>query len=419
MSFHTALSGLNAAQTDISVTSNNIANVGTLGFHGSRAEFADIYTTSPYSRPASQIGSGTEVSRIGVDFKQGSLTATGNVLDLSLQGPGFFQVRTGPDAGADAGYTRAGAFGMNREGFVTNAAGHFLTVFPTSENGDTLSTTQTQRLQIPQQFGTPQATTAVDLSFNLSLSNNGGLGAQAAIPAAAFDPADPTTYAATTQIPVLDAAGRAVPAQAYFVMSDAPDALDGGLAYTVQLVVDGVITAPTNPLATLSFDAGGAQTGGLEAMNFDFGEQALSLSLGGSRVSEGPFGAIAVSQNGTRQLDLSSVDVRQDGTVWASYGAETSVAVGQVAVANFSDIQGLGSIGSATYRASRESGDVRLGVPGTSGFGAIRAGSVERSNVDLTEQLVNLIMAQRNYQASAKALETNGTLADTVLNIRS
>ncbi|KGM88374.1 flagellar hook-basal body protein [Roseovarius mucosus DSM 17069] len=418
MSFHTALSGLNAAQTDISVTSNNIANVGTLGFHGSRAEFADIYTTSPYSRPASQIGSGTEVSRIGVDFKQGSLTATGNVLDLSLQGPGFFQVRTGPDAGADAGYTRAGAFGMNREGFVTNAAGHFLTVFPTSENGDTLSTTQTQRLQIPQQFGTPQPTSSVDLSFNLSLSDNGGLGSQAAIPAAAFDPADPTTYAATTQIPVLDGAGRAVPAQAYFVMSDAPDALDGGLAYSVQLVVDGV-TAAADPSATLSFDAGGAQTGGLEAMNFALGDQTLSLSLGGSRVSDDSFGAIAVSQNGTRQLDLSSVDVRQDGTVWASYGAETSIAVGQVAVANFSDIQGLGSIGSATYRASRESGEARLGVPGSSGFGAVRSGAVERSNVDLTEQLVNLIMAQRNYQASAKALETNGTLADTVLNIRS
>mgnify|MGYP003148375681 CR=1 FL=1 len=360
MSFHTALSGLNAAQTDISVTSNNIANVGTLGFHGSRAEFADIYTTSPYSRPASQIGSGTEVSRIGVDFKQGSLTATGNVLDLSLQGPGFFQVRTGPDAGADAGYTRAGAFGMNR----------------------------------------------------------GGLGSQAAIPAAAFDPADPTTYAATTQIPVLDGAGRAVPAQAYFVMSDAPDALDGGLVYSVQLVVDGV-TAAADPSATLSFDAGGAQTGGLEAMSFALGDQSLSLSLAGSRVSDGPFGAIALSQNGTRQLDLSSVDVRQDGTVWANYGAETSIAVGQVAVANFSDIQGLGSIGSATYRASRESGEARLGVPGSSGFGAVRSGSVERSNVDLTEQLVNLIMAQRNYQASAKALETNGTLADTVMNIRS
>ncbi|WP_417727022.1 flagellar hook protein FlgE [Roseovarius sp.] len=419
MSFHTALSGLNAAQADISVTSNNIANVGTLGFHGSRAEFADIYTNSPFSRPASQIGSGTEVSQIAVNYKQGSLTATGNVLDLSLQGPGFFQVRTGPDAEAGFGYTRAGAFGMNRDGFVTNAAGHFLNVFPTSENGDPLTTTQTERLNIPQQYGTPQATTAVNLSFNLSLSDNGGLGTQAAIPAALFDPADPSTYAATTQIPVLNAEGQAVPAQAFFVMSDAPDAEDGGLSYTLQLVVDGVTAEPADPLATLSFDAGGVQTSGLEAMSFALGEQTLSLDLGGSRVSTSAFGAISVSQDGNPRLELSSVEVREDGTVWASYGAERSVAVGQVAVANFSDLQGLGNIGSATYLASRESGEARLGVPGSSGFGAIRSGSVERSNVDLTEQLVNLIMAQRNYQASAKALETNGTLADTVLNIRS
>lgn len=418
MSFHTALSGLNAAQTDISVTSNNIANVGTLGFHGSRAEFADIYTNSPYSRPASQIGTGVEVSRIAVDYKQGSLTATGNVLDLSLQGPGFFQVRTGPDEGADLGYTRAGAFGTNSDGFVTNAAGHYLTVFPTAENGDTLSTTQTKRLQIPQQYGAPQATSAVTLAFNVSLTDNGGLGTQAAIPAAPFDPADPSTYASSTQIPVLNSEGQAVPAQAFFVMTDAPDALDGGLSYSVQMVIDGVTAVPVDPSAELSFDETGLQTGGLLPMDFDLGGEMLNLDLNGSRVESSAFGAISVAQDGSRRLDLSSVEVRENGTVWASYGAERSVAVGQVAVANFTDLQGLGSIGSATYLASRDSGEPRLGVPGTSGFGSIRAGSVERSNVDLTEQLVNLIMAQRNYQASAKALEANGTLAETVMNIR-
>jgi flagellar hook protein FlgE len=128
---------------------------------------------------------------------------------------------------------------------------------------------------------------------------------------------------------------------------------------------------------------------------------------------------INVGQNGSSRLDLSSVEVRDDGTVWANYGAERSVAVGQVAVANFADLQALNSIGDATYLASRDSGPARLGAPGTSGFGSVQSGSVERSNVDLTEELVNLIMAQRNYQASAKALETNGVLADTVMNIRS
>ena len=419
MSFFTALSGLNAAQTDISVTSNNIANVGTLGFHGSRAEFSDIFTNSPYSRPASQVGAGTEVSRIAVDFSQGSVTATGNVLDLSLQGPGFFQVRTGPDAGADLGFTRAGAFGMNADGFVTNAAGHFLTVFPTAENGDTLSTTQTDRLQIPPQFGVPQATTAVDMSLNVSLDDNGGLGTQAAIPPAPFDPANPGSFAYSTQIPALNAEGEAVPAQAYFVMTDAPDATDPGLAYSVQLVLDGEIATPADADARLSFDGAGVQTGGLTDMGFVSGAGEISLSLAGSRATQAPFGVTNVGQNGSRRLDLSSVEVRDDGTVWANYGAERSVAVGQVSVANFADLQALSSIGDATYLASRDSGPARLGAPGTSGFGSVQSGSVERSNVDLTEELVNLIMAQRNYQASAKALETNGTLAETVMNIRS
>jgi flagellar hook protein FlgE len=161
------------------------------------------------------------------------------------------------------------------------------------------------------------------------------------------------------------------------------------------------------------------QTGALGDLGFTTAAGALSLDLAGSRATQSPFAVTAVSQDGSRRLDLSSVEVRDDGTVWANYGAERSVAVGQIAVANFADLQALSSIGDATYLASRDSGPARLGVPGTSGFGAVQSGSVERSNVDLTEELVNLIMAQRNYQASAKALETNGALAETVMNIRS
>ena len=418
MSFFTALSGLNAAQTDISVTSNNIANVGTLGFRGSRAEFADIYSSSPQSRPESQVGAGTRVARLGVDFNQGSVTATGNVFDLSLQGPGFFQVRTGPDAGADFGYTRAGAFGMDSEGFVTNAAGQYLTGFATAANGDPLSTTETQRLRIPQEFGEPNATSRIDMGVNISLSDNGGLGTQASLQPGDFDPADASTYAFSTEIPVLDDAGTAVPGRAFFVMTDAPDAADGGLSYEMRLVVNDEIAQPAADAPVLSFDADGLQTGGDTPSQFTVGGRTLDVNLAGSGVTSDAFGVRAISHDGSRRLDLSAVEVRDDGTVWASYGADREVAVGQVAVANFTDLQALGNIGDATYLASRDSGPARLGTPGSSGFGAVRSGAVERANVDLTEELVNLIMAQRNYQASAKALETNGKMSETVMNIR-
>ncbi|MFD0857527.1 flagellar hook protein FlgE [Roseovarius aquimarinus] len=419
MSFYTALSGLNAAQTDISVTSNNIANVGTLGFHGSRPEFADIYTSNPNSRPSAQIGSGVEVARIGMDFSQGSLVATGNVLDLSLQGPGFFQVRTGPDAGADVAFTRAGAFNMNSDGFITNTAGHYLTGFPTAENGEAQSTVETGRLRIAPAYGTPTATTAVTMGLRMPLDDNGGMGGQAMVPLAVpFDADDASTYAYSAPVPVLDAEGKPVAAEAFFVMTKAPDPLDGSLAYEVQLRVDGQIATPPAPAATLSFDAGGVQTAGMGPMGFTLGATTLSLDLTGSSATKGDFGITSVAHDGQGRLDLSSVEVRENGTIWASYGAEKSVAIGKVAVANFTDLQGLRNIGSATYLASRESGEVRIGAPGTAGFGAVRSGSVEQANVDLTEELVSLIMAQRNYQASAKALETNGKLSETVMNIR-
>lgn len=418
MSFFTALSGLNAAQTDISVTSNNIANVGTLGFHGSRAEFSDIYINTPQSRPASQVGSGTSVARLGVDFGQGSMRATGNVMDMSIQGPGFFQVRTGLEPDDNYAYTRSGAFNMNSDGYVTNVAGHYLTVFPTAENGDTLTFTETMPLRFPREYGNTAATSHIDLEMRMSIDDNGGLGTQATVPAAAFDPADQTTFAHQASVPVLNADGVSVPATAYFILADTPDAQDGSIAYSVQLVVDGEVTVPQDPTAVLSFDSDGKQIGGLSDMGFAKANGTISIDLSNSSIGRGDFGVLSVSQNGESRRALSAIEILDDGVVWASYGGESLLAVGQVAMASFSDLQGLNSIGNASYLATRSSGEVRLGAPESSGFGAVRSGSVEQANIDLTEELVHLITAQRNYQASAKALETNGKLSETIMNMR-
>lgn len=154
-------------------------------------------------------------------------------------------------------------------------------------------------------------------------------------------------------------------------------------------------------------------------MTFDLPTGPISLNLANSEVTRGAFGVLSVNHDGRSLQSLASLEVRDDGNVWASYGAEPAVSLGQIVVGNFNDLQGLTSIGGATYLESRVSGAVRLGGAGESGFGLIRSGSIEQANVDLTEELVNLIMAQRNYQASAKALETNGKLSETVMNIRS
>lgn len=419
MSSYTALSGLNAAQTDIAVTSNNIANVGTIGFHGSRSEFADVFAHPPYSVSDTQIGMGAELSRISVDYSQGSVTATGNALDLSLQGSGFFQVETGAVEGDGLAYTRAGAFNLNADGYVTNARNNYLTVFPTSETGDALTTTETRRLVIPQTYGSATATTTVDMSARMSLDDNGGKGTQATVPAAAFDPADSSTFAFSSPMPVLDETGTAVPAQVYFVMTKEPDTADPSIAYEAQIVVDGEIATPTAASAVLSFDGDGVMTAGDTDVSYTLPSGTLSLNLAGSTVEHTSFAVNSVTQDGTTEKALSAVKVNDDGTIWASYGSEYQVALGQVAIANFADLQGLSSIGGTTYMATNTSGAPRLGEPGTSGFGTVRSGALENANVDLTKELVNLITSQRNYQASAKALEADAKLADTVINMRS
>lgn len=419
MSFYTALSGLNAAQQDLSVTSNNIANVSTFGFHGSRAEFSDIYFNNTQLAPSYQIGAGVTISRMTQDFNQGTTLATGNTFDFALRGPGFFMVDTGPDAGADLGFTRSGAFGMDANGFVVDASGQFLNVFPTNPAGAVLSTATTQKLQIPQSFGVPAATSTVGLGVAVSLTDNGGFGTQTALPAAPFDPANPSTFAFSTEIPVLNAQGNAVPAQAYFVLDSAPTPAAPGIGYSVQLVSNGAVLAPPAPAQTLAFDGNGVQTGPAAPLAFTAPSGAvLNLDLSGSRATQDPFSVLSATQDGNAPLALSSVDVTEDGVVVANFGAERSQAVGQIALATFPNLQGLNRIGNATYLATRDAGQMRTGAPLDNGFGALQSGAIEQSNVELTEELVQLILAQRNYQASAKALETTGQITDVVLNIR-
>lgn len=418
MSFYTALSGLNAAQSDIAATSNNIANVGTVGFHRSRAEFADIFANSPYNRPTSQVGDGVETSRMTRDFSQGTTRATGNVLDLSLRGPGFFQVRTGGE-GSDFAYTRAGAFQLNNEGQVVNAAGAKLMGFPVAEDGSAISTSKTGPISIPQSRGELKATGNVSLAVSLPLGDNGGLGGQAAIPAPEFSSGNPASFAFSTDVPAFDNLGRPVDARVYFVMSDAPDAEDGSARFDVHFEMDGEVrNSPSEEIGSITFDENGRMVGA-SSLPFVVDDRTLNLNLMGSTVSSGTnFNVLSANHDGERPLGLSMLEVSDDGVISATYGGELSTTVGRVAVANFADVQALTPVGNSTYLSTTESGAPRIAAPGESGYGQLRSGVLEQSNVELTEELVHLITAQRNYQASAKALETSSSLAQTIIQMR-
>ncbi len=421
MSMTTALTGLNAAQADLSATSNNIANIGTVGYRGSRAEFADVYSASPFDVSRTTVGSGAQLTRIAQDFSQGGVVATGNRLDLAIEGPGFFALRpVSPDPGVTAGtvFSRAGAFTMSDDGTIVNASGQQLLGWPVAGDGQALTRAidMATPLQIPLTMGIPTATTEVALGLRLP-SDPAMAGGQTAVPpAAAFDAADSTTWAHRTAVPVIDEMGNAVEAEAYFVRTANPTGTPPETEYEVHLVRDGEELTATGG-ATLTLGADGLPVAGTVPLEFTGTAGDLALDLGGTMLTDAAFSVASVTQDGVTPAGLSAIDIDSTGTLWASYGLDNTVAIGKMMLADFASPQGLRPTGGTGFAATATSGDPSVGTAGATGLGLVRSGALEKANIDLTDQLVNLISAQRNYQANAKAFETSSTLMQTIINI--
>ena len=421
MSMTTALSGLMAAQTEISTTSNNIANVGTMGFRGSRVEFSDVFSTSPFSAARTAVGTGVQVQRVVQDFSQGNVVTTGNLLDIAIEGQGFFalqQLATENSVRGGAIYSRSGAFALNKDGYVADHGNRALLAWPVAADGKPLTEDliRAEPLQIPMQRGEPVPTATINVQATLP-SEVSNLGQEAAVPPSKpFDAADPTTFAHHTVVPAFDAEGKGMEADVYFTRTASASPASPNTTYEMRMFVDGVERVATTP-ATVTFGADGRIAAG--ALNgFGTGVDAMALDLTGSNLAAAPFTVNTASHDGKSREQLTNLDIDNLGGVWATYGTGQRVALGQVVLSTFSNPQGLRSLGKATFAATAESGPVQTGLPGSAGFGALRSGALERSNVELTEELVNLISAQRNYQASAKAMETSTSLMQTIMNIR-
>src|SRR5262245_506083 len=403
MPFRLALSGLNAAQTDLTVTANNVANVATSGFKSSRAEFADLFASTQQGVSATAIGNGVRVSDVAQQFTQGNIDFTDNSLDLAVSGQGFFILN---DGGA-LSYTRAGAFQVNNQGFVVNSKGQRLQVYPPLANGG-FNTGGLQDLSLTTGVSAPQATTTVDLTLNLPAS--------ATVPTTAiFNPADPTSYNNTTSLTVYDSLGAAHTASLYFIKT-------GANAWNTQLYVDGTavgngaltysntgaLTAPAT--GNIAFPAYTPATGAAPiAMTFDFG----STTQYGQN-----FTVNAATQDGFTTGRLIGMDIDSSGVVQARFTNGRSNALGQISLVNFANPQGLQQLGDTSWAETFASGQALRGQAGNSGFGLLQAGALEASNVDITEQLVNMITAQRNFQANAQMISTADSITQTIINIR-
>jgi flagellar hook protein FlgE len=405
MTFRLALSGLNAAQADLTVTANNIANTATNGFKGSRAEFAELFSVSPQGVSSNAIGNGVRVSNVAQQFTQGNIDFTDNSLDLALSGQGFFILN---DGGALA-YTRAGAFQVDNQGYVVNARQQRLQVYPPSADGQ-FNTGALTDIQLVTSESAPAATTNVDVTLNLP--------ANATPPTVAtFDPANVNSYNNATSLTTYESLGAAHTATMYFVKTANPNEwttqlyVDGnavGTAQTLNYDNTGALTNPAN--GQIAFPAYTPATGAAAMnMNFDFSD---TTQYGGN------FTVNAITQDGYTTGRLIGMDIDSTGVVQARFTNGRSLALGQVALANFSNPQGLQQLGDTNWAETFGSGQALRGQAGNSGFGLVQSGALEASNVDITAQLVNMITAQRNFQANAQMISTQDSITQTIINIR-
>ena len=437
MAFQQALSGLNTSSKAIDATSHNIANSSTVGYKAGVAHFADVYAASLSGNGASQIGIGANLVAIQQQFTQGNITTTNNPLDIAINGGGFFRM----DNNGAISYTRNGQFHLDKNGFVINDQGLVLTGYA-MQNG---ALTQTVvPLQISASYLTPQATGSnVNSPFH-GIKVNLNLDSRQTEPASpwvdggapgdtgSYTP-DPTTYNFATGTTIYDSLGNPHNLMFYFRKTTA------GSEWEVYATLDGTtnqnIVPGGGPIGTLTFDALGQISGG-SPMN-------VTLDIFNAMVSQGQpngNGALAIqtfpidflgttqfgSSNSVNRIEqdgyaagaLVGVSVAQDGIIQARYSNGQTYGMGQVVLVDFTNPNGLRSIGNNQWIETSDSGAPMIGAPDTSGRGVLTSYSVEESNVDLTSELVNLITNQRNYQANAQSIKTQDQIMQTLVNLR-
>lgn len=401
MPFRAAISGLQAAQTDLSVIGNNVANSATTGFKRSRTEFHDVYAVSGGGSAA---GRGVDIARVAQQFDQGSITFTQNALDLAVSGEGFFITENN----GTRIYSRDGGFAIDREGFVVNNKGHRLQAYGADAQGG--ATRAIADVQLSTANNSPSATSALSFAANFdSAAQPPSIGV--------FDPADTNSFNETTALNVYDSQGGERLYQMYFVRTAATN------AWEMHTYVDGV--AVSGPDA-FSFDSAGRlatpASGQVTIPTFTPGPglspMNITTTIANSTMFGAPYGVNELAQDGYTTGRLAGVEVDSEGLIVARFTNGQSAIQGQVALATFPNPQGLQPLGANGWGESFQAGEVLEGRPGTASLGLIQGGALEESNVDLSRELVNLIIAQRNFQANTEVITTADAVTQAVINIR-
>lgn len=406
MSFNTALSGIQAASSELGIIGNNIANSATTGFKSSRAEFADVYAASS-AVTGNAIGQGVKLQTAAQQFAQGGIAFTDNPLDLAINGDGFFQLQSN----GSTVYSRAGNFKLDSSGNVVNNEGFSLMARQADSSGAITGAISALQLNNAYIDANPTAALSGGVNFDArEAETDTSWALVAGVPVTAG-------YNSSTTTTVYDSLGNDHTTTMYFSKLDpvtnpnewnVRTIIDGTLQNTspVTFNSDGSFNSPAS--IPITWNPGGGATAG----------QSFAIDLTASTQFGSNFSVNSLSQDGYTAGQLLGVDVDGSGAVFARYSNGQSKVVAQVVLANFANTQGLKPIGDTSWAETFSSGSPVVSEPGTAGLGLVQSNALEDSNVDLTAQLVNMIVAQRNFQANAQTIQAEDTVTQTIINLR-
>ncbi|MDB5905592.1 MAG: flagellar hook protein FlgE [Betaproteobacteria bacterium] len=418
MGFQSGLSGLNASAKNIDIIGNNDANANTVGFKSSRAIFADVFASSLAGGGAGNVGIGVKVAQVQQEFTQGNITVTNSPLDLAINGRGFFRF----DSNGSAAYSRNGQMHLDGSGYIVNSDGLRLTGY-TVDSKNNIVTSSPVPLRL--------ATADIDPSSTTEMAGTLNLDSRSTLITAAFNPTNVSTYTSSTSSAVYDSLGNAHALTMYFVKTATPGqwdmhaTVDGGPVSAVDL---GAVAPPGSGFGvprTLNFNSSGTLTTPqpmtgvqLNVAGGAVSPLAMQMDFTGTSQFGADFGVTTLSQNGYTSGRLTGFDVSDNGLISGRYTNGQANTLGQVVLGNFANPQGLRSMGDNLWQETAESGGPVIGSPQTGSLGSLQSASVEDSNVDLTQELVSMITAQRAYQANAQTIKTQDQVLQTIVNLR-
>lgn len=418
MSFSQAVSGLGAASSNLDVIGNNIANSATAGFKSSTIAFADMFA-------GSNVGLGTKVAAVIQNFNDGATTTTSRGLDVALSGNGFFRMT---DSSGGVFYSRNGQLTLDANRNLVNTQGLNVTGYPASGSPATIQAgANPVALRIPTEQMPARATTTAGLVANLNSTDT-----TPSVPT--FSTANADSYNKKTTATVFDSQGNDHALDMYFAKDTASNSwtvrtidantglsagdfrmafdTSGKLTSVSKLNANGTVASTTTDgTVGLTLNVGGA--------NGAVANQPITMSMLGSlQQNTGATNFGSPTQDGYAPGDLTSYAINNDGTITGSYSNQKTQLLGKIVLSSFSNPEGLQSKGDNVWQASSASGQAAIGLANTGTFGSLTAGALESSNVDMSKELVNMIVAQRNYQANAQTIKTQDQILNTLVNLR-